>query len=671
MSYVNDPRRHNVLNLLGGSTGTQYVIPVYQRNYVWLPTIQVKDLLDDIKKNVEDNTRIHFIGIIIYLAAGKGSSYERKFYVIDGQQRLTTIFLILYALLDLSKSSNNQSLSEELLNSYLTNPYARNDKLKVKLKPLMNDSSIYEKIASGKCHLMTDKEKDTNLYKSYEYILNYLKKLNTKYDLEEIKEALNRLYLVDFPLGENDNAHQIYESINAKGSKLLSIDLIRNFVLMHTDNDQKEELYENHWFPIEDKFISNTRLEDFFRFFLMNRRLNFISKKNVYDDFQKWYFDNIPKSNMKTLLDEIDIYSDCFNDLYYSELTTIDPLIRSKVQEFRHISSDMPAPFMMEVYKLFKNSEIEAIEFNEITSIIISFIVRRAIIGLDTSGISRFFTTVLKKIYELVDNEDISFLEATKLIFVDSNTGVASRMPTNIELKESLLMINAYDNRDALRWVFDKIENDNNPLQISTKKLQIEHLLPQSSTKWLTELNVDQETYEKYMNKLGNLTLATKKDNITMSNNLFDYKKQILEDSSHLRMNVSILKLTKWNLEEIDKRTVELINQIIALYPYFESNLTNKDVLISGNSTKNANFDFYSRGINKGDTIKFIDDPNITAEVINDRQVRFEGKTWYLSSLTREIYERKNLANKSGAYAGPKYFSFEGTRLSDMPIIIN
>ncbi len=571
MSHISDPRRHYMLDFLGGSNGTQFVIPVYQRNYVWVPNIQVKDLLEDINKNLKDKKRYHFIGIVIYLEVGKGSGTERKFYIIDGQQRLTTIFLILYALLKLSEEQNNNNLSGELRDRFLTNPYVKDDKLKVKLKPLMNDSDIYEKIAYGKTESLTKKERNSNIAKSFDYILKYLIKLNKTYSLEEIRDSINRLYLVDFPLGPNDNAHQIYESINAKGSKLLSVDLIRNFILMNTKPEEKEELYENKWFPIENKFENGKKLEDFFRFFLINKTRDFVSKNNIYDEFQNWYYRSVDGSEMRELLDEIDIFSDYYLDLYKNDINGIDKKIRNVLKEFRVISSDMPAPFMMEVYLQYKTNVLSSYDFNEITDIIISFIVRRAIIGLDTSGITRFFTSLIRRVYENVDIYNTNFLEATKITIINNNTKAASRMPTDSELWERLQNLNVYDNRDALKWVFDKIENDNNPLQIDTSKLQIEHLLPQSNTKWINELGISEEKYAQNMNRLGNLTLATQKDNIVMSNNLFDYKKQILQDSAHLRMNIEILNLKKWDIEEIDKRTNSLIELIITLYKYNSS----------------------------------------------------------------------------------------------------
>lgn len=568
MSYVSDPKRHFVLELLKSGGGSQYVIPVYQRNYVWEPTKQVKDLLDDVKGLLEGKYNYHFIGIIIYLESSGGSSTNKQFYVIDGQQRLTTIFLMLYALKHLSLIKGNSDLSEEIENLYLTNPYVKNDKLKMKLKPLMNDSDVYDKIAQNKLDLLTEEEKNSNVAKSYLYIYKYLERESKVFNLAEIKDSLNKLYLVDFPLGEKDNAHQIYESINAKGYKLLSVDLIRNFVLMNAEHNEKETIFKEFWLPIENQYNDNNKLEKFFRFFIINRTRGFVSKNNVYQEFQSWFNSRKKTKNTTEIMEEIKVFSNHYLDIYENNAITIKKSIRDKISEFRIITSDMPAPFMLEIYDLFVNDQLESTEFNEITSIIISFIVRRAIIGLDTSAISRFFTTLIKNVMDIKEEQSINLAEATKIAIINKNINLAARFPTDNELKEQLKYLNVYAYKDALKWVFDKIENYGNPIPIDTNKLQIEHLLPQSETKWIKELGITLEEYEKHLNRLGNLTLAAGKDNSSMSNNLFDYKKAILKNTNHLRLNTEIYNLSKWDIGEIDRRNSNLIDKIIELYPY-------------------------------------------------------------------------------------------------------
>ncbi len=414
---------------------------------------------------------------------------------------------------------------------------------------------------------------------------------------------------------------------------------------MNTKDEDKETLYEEKWHPIEDKFNDNAALENFFRFFLINRTKNFVAKNNVYDEFQKWFYSKSEMYGMREILDEIDRYSDYYLDVYYKDINDLNPKIRDIIREFRYISSDMPASFIMEAYSMIDSKEIKVDEFIEIVSIINSFIVRRAIIGLDTSGITRFFPTLLKKVYDLMSLEGVNFLEATKIVVINNNTGVASRMPTDSELKDNLLHINVYNYKDALKWVFDKIENHNNPMPISTKHLQIEHLLPQSNKKWIDLLGVTEDQYEYHLNRLGNLTLATQKDNVIMSNNMFEYKKSVLKESAHLRLNLEIINLNDWNVEEINKRTLYLIDKIIELYPYYASELENDTLREYKESSLPRMKELIDAGvINVGDVIYLTIDKNASkAILIDESHVEFKGEKVKLNEWGQRVSGWKSI----------------------------
>ncbi len=639
MSYVGDPKRHYVLNLLQGGGGSQYVIPVYQRNYVWEPAKQVKDLLDDIKGILDKRYKNHFIGIIIYLISSGGSSTDKQFYVIDGQQRLTTIFLILYALKHLSIESNQNELSKEIKNYYLTNPYVEDNKLKMKLKPLMNDSGVYKKISENKISELTPEEKKSNVAKSYSYIYKYLEKLSKRYKLSEIKDSLNKLYLVDFPIGANDNAHQIYESINAKGYKLLSVDLIRNFVLMNASHEEKEMLFKNYWLPIENNYKDNRKLEKFFRFFVINRTRGFVSKNNIYNEFQSWFFSRRKTKSTLEIMEEIKLFSNYYLELYENDIKTINKHISKIIEEFRTITSDMPAPFMLEAYDMFINDELSNEEFKEVTTIIISYIVRRAIIGLDTSAISRFFTTLIKGVMDVKEEFNVDFVDATKIAIINKNINLGARFPSDNELKEQLKYLNVYAYKDALRWVFDKIENHNNPIPIDTKKLQIEHLLPQSESKWIDELGITLEEYENHLNRLGNLTLAAGSDNAKMSNNIFEYKKEILKSTNHLRINTEVYTLNKWDISEIDKRNIKLIDEIIKLYPYSLGSITEETELKKGKQNLPKMKELIKLGVlSPGMNLVITINPkNSKAKLIDDKYVEYKGENLTINEWGRLI----------------------------------
>jgi hypothetical protein len=188
---------------------------------------------------------------------------------------------------------------------------------------------------------------------------------------------------------------------------------------------------------------------------------------------------------------------------------------------------------------------------------------------LDTSDITRFFGPYLNKVLEDCNGDYTNVYEYSKKWLVNQNRGKAAYMPDNNQLKEYLEYANVYVNRSTLKVVFDKIETHNNPAVVNLRDLSIEHLMPQTPTdEWLQALNIDTETYEKNLHRLGNLTIATKADNSKMSNNPWEYKKAILEETSHIKMNKEILDLPKWDIEEIDNRTIQLIEKIIELYPY-------------------------------------------------------------------------------------------------------
>ncbi len=379
---------------------------------------------------------------------------------------------------------------------------------------------------------------------------------------------------------------------------------------------------------------------------MINRTRDFIAKKNVYNEFQNWYYSMKSVTDMSAILEEINIFSDYYLNLYYTNLNDIDSKIRNTIREFRFISSDMPAAIMLEVYSMYSNREIDYKEFNEFTNLIISFIVRRAIIGLDTSGITRFFPTLIKKINEIKEINKISFLEASKNVIVNMNVNVASRMPTDNELRDNLEHINVYSYKDALKWVFDKIENHNNPLIIDTKKLQIEHLLPQSSKKWIEELGISQEDYEYQMNRLGNLTLATQVDNVTMSNNLFEFKKNILSDTAHLKLNMHILNLKSWGVEQINERTTLLINKIIELYPYYDSKkLNNEEKTVVNQKSLPRMKELIDMGdVNIGDILYLTSYPNSSeAKLVDDKFVEYKGEIITLNQWGQKVTGWKSI----------------------------
>ena len=247
MSNIQPPIRTGLLDFIQKSIGSQFVIPVYQRNYTWTANKGVKQYLDDLKSVLNGEYKNHFLGIIIYIDTAIDFS-TKEFSVIDGQQRLTTTFLILYAIRYIMKENKMDDAIVALDGQFLTNPFA-SERIKYKLKPLVADDDVYQLIINEKLENITNK--NSTVYKNFVYIYKEIKKLNKEYDLNQILTALNQLYVVCIPLSEDDNAQKIFESINATGVKLTASDLIRNYLLMEMKSDLQEKYYKEYWMQIE------------------------------------------------------------------------------------------------------------------------------------------------------------------------------------------------------------------------------------------------------------------------------------------------------------------------------------------------------------------------------------------------------------------------------------
>lgn len=569
------PIKTGLLDFFRRSTGNQFVIPVYQRNYTWTASKEVKQYFEDLENVINGTYDKHFLGIIIYLDTPIDFK-SREFSVIDGQQRLTTTFLILYAIRALMIEQGLKEDANAVEMQYLVNQFV-DEKFKYKLKPLVSDDEVYQQIVNDQFNKIT--EKNSNIYKNYCWIVKRVTKLLENYTFDNILMALNQLYIVCIPISKEDHPQKIFESINSTGAKLAASDLIRNYILMDIQSDIQEKYYTNYWTKLE-KYVSSDskKLQLFFRMFLACKNKTLSNVTSIYRDFKVWYKNELQNDDVESILKDIVLYAKYYYIIYFCPLDILDNNIKNSIQEYRKILSDMPAPFLMEIYHLYdqKNEDGETLisvdQFNEIVELINIYLIRRSICGLDTSDITRLFPTLLKDVLNECNGSYKYIVDYVKKNIVNKQRGKSANMPDDEYLKVYLKTANVYNNRLTLRVIFDRMETKGNPAPVDLSKLSVEHLMPQTPTKeWLNQLKVDEITYEKYLHRLGNLTLATKVDNSKMKNKPWEYKKEILYDTSHLIMNKQILEIDKWSIKEIEKRTDYLIEKIIELYPYFNA----------------------------------------------------------------------------------------------------
>ena len=571
-SQENTPVRVGVLDLLYNSQGSQYVIPAYQRNYTWTAGKEVRQLLDDMNEVLKGTYSKHFIGIMIYLEKSL-SPFVRERAIIDGQQRLTTIFLTLYAIKETLIERGRDNDAQMLENNYLIN--LTNKDIKYKLKPLVADDVVYQQIINRDFESIENTA--SNVFKNFTYIKNEVNDYFNRYSLEEILSGINKLYLVCVPIAETDYPQRIFESINATGAKLTASDLIRNFILMPIASDTQDEYYSKYWKKLESLVSEDAKkLEAFFRFFIMAKNQAVVNKSSVYFAFVNWYKANAQTFGIEGIFKEIVSYATYYNVIYQKDVQDIESCLRKPIGEFRSILSDMPAPLLLELYALHTQKDssgkdlISGSDLGVIIEVLNSYLMRRSLCGMDTSDISRYFPTLLKDVLAECNGKYDNIVEIFKKNLVNRNRGGSQQMPDDKTLRDKILNANMYTLRAWVQIFFRKLESEDNPAPVDFSKLSIEHLMPQTATaEWYSALGVDKEVYEQNVHRLGNLTLAAKPDNSKMGNKVWEYKNKVLSTTSHLKINEKILEKEQWTINDIDNRTESLIEAISVLYPYY------------------------------------------------------------------------------------------------------
>lgn len=562
---MSEPKRTGLLELLRASQGCQFVIPVYQRNYTWKASEQVKQYLSDLENVLKGDYKNHFLGIIIYLEKSIDFA-AREFSVIDGQQRLTTTFLMIYAIKELLEKVGDVDKVKQIEGQFLTNPYAA-DNVKYKLKPLVSDDNVYRCIVENRMDEIDDL--NSNVLKNYRYISDKLEQwIGMGYDANQILMAMDKLYLVCVPISGEDNAQKIFESINATGVTLTAADLIRNYLLMDLQSDIQEDYYARYWKKIEDNVSQDSKkLEMFFRMFLAIKTYCLVPRNSVYREFMAWVDAN--SMDIKNLFEELLEYAKIYNYLLESKLDGMNEKLRVALNDFRRIDSDLPIAIIMEFCKLYRTNVISAEKLGETILAINAYLLRRSICDMNSQNISKLFPTILKKVLERCNNDYSQLVEVLNQEMVGNNAATSgSYMPTDKQMHEALHSANVYK-RPALRIVLDRMELDNNPAPVDLSALSIEHLMPQTpSEEWLEELDTDIEIYQENLHRLGNLTLAAKRDNSKMGNDVWNYKNEVLKGTAHLTINMELLSIDRWDLTQIEARTIKMIDRICKLYPY-------------------------------------------------------------------------------------------------------
>ena len=536
---------------------SQFRIPIYQRTYSWTER-ECERLWEDIlttgkKKDVP----AHFIGSIVYIEEGLYQvSNLSPLLVIDGQQRLTTISLIIEALArHVGKKEPVKGFSsKKLRNYYLLNPDEEGKEYynllltqtdKESLKALLDQKPWPEKPS-------------VRIKENFELFEQKIKELGN--DIEALCIGLSKLFVVDISLSRDaDNPQLIFESMNSTGRELSQADLIRNFILMGLEPEHQKKLYEDHWRPMELAFGQedySNYFDNFIRDYLTIKTKEIPNVKKVYDEFK----DYSHKKEMDALVADIHKFSDYYCKIALNKET--EKSLKEAFSDLRELKVSVSYPFLLQVYDDYKENLLSLKDFEYIVRLVESYVFRRTVCNIPTYALNKIFATLSRNI-----NKD-RYIESLKGYFLWQSS--YRRFPKDEEFFREIQVHDLYNFRSRSYWL-RRLENYDRKERIDVNEYTIEHILPQNenlSQKWRQALGENwEEIQSKYLHTLGNLTLT--RYNSEYQDKFFTEKQQMKGGfkESPLRVNEGLGTINTWDENQIKVRAERLAKKAITVWP--------------------------------------------------------------------------------------------------------
>ncbi|WP_139543071.1 DUF262 domain-containing protein [Helicobacter pylori] len=542
--------KQSTVNDFFALTGTIFSIPVYQRNYTWEEE-NCEKLLQDIV-SISQNKKTHFMGSITYILHliddEKSLRKLQEFVIIDGQQRVTTIMLLLKAIETKIPDEEIKKEIDGLIN--LTGQ-------RLRLKPIKSDKEAFDLVMQNRSHEIQGVSHIKNNYKFFTKELdNYISK---GYRIEEIYGAFLRLKIVviGLELGEDD-PQVVFESINATGVQLKGLDLIRNYLMMGENSDNQNRLYNTYWVPLED-WLGERDLNDFIKTYL---RIYFEDRlkegeREVYYMLKAHHRENFP-NDIQGLMSDMREYGriyQIFLDRDHYFLHRGDPQqlanLRLRIKDLVKIKFGVAKPFILRCARDFEEGKLDYENFHEILQILISYFVRRSVCG-DSTPLTRF----LYSLYRQLENVSADALKR----YLGKSVGQMA-FPNDDKIKAAFLVRNAYAANQVCKLILLEIEKLSNAEPPKEENLEVEHFYPKTPTQEWRDRVGDYFTFEQdYLNNFGNLTLSGQ--NQRLGNKPYEVKIALMEEYSSLHLNDYFINNThSWGIEEVKARSEYLADQ--------------------------------------------------------------------------------------------------------------
>jgi predicted transport protein len=621
---------HPFSRIINGTT--QFVIPVFQRDYAWSDA-QCAQLWSDILHAAgSEGDRGHFLGSIVYVATGDSSAGFTRWLLIDGQQRMTTLSLLLIALRDHIRETKWTGADDDptprRIDAYFLKNVQEDGTREQKLVLRRHDQETLLALIDGR-------EMPTNvsdrILENYGFFRDQLSGVNPS----DVYKGIGRLIIVDVTLDRQlDDPQLIFESLNSTGIDLSQSDLIRNFILMRLPEREQTGCYEAYWSKIEELFRGSEWVFDSFaRDYVALKTVAAKQEKatEIYYAFRR-FFPQLQASfgGLEAALADVLLFA-----RYYAAFSLgrgVSGNLASRLGQVRRLV-DVPAVLVMRLYECCeKLGTLREEEFLESLALIESYVLRRAICGYQTRGYWQVFANLAYRV------RDDSPLLDLKVEFARLRENY--RFPSDEEFQRALIERDLYALR-VCRHLLDSLENYNTKELMDTGHYSIEHIMPQNErlpTPWRSMLGENwREVHKIWLNRLGNLTLTGY--NSEYQDHSFDQKKTIKGgfSESAVRLNKFVREQPVWTAVEIEERTHDLARRALQVWP---------PLVVAQQQIASASRREMQELVAKRDVSKV----KMTAEA----RVLFEKLRSRIIAIDAEILELAE--SNSVSYHGPEFF---------------
>lgn len=552
-----DATKGNIYSILNGNK--QFLIPVYQRYYSW-DLEQCRRLWNDIVDMQKKNKQGHFVGSIVNIAEQAMPTGVQKYMIIDGQQRITTLTLLLIALRNYANThiEDTSINARRIDNMLLKNEYESGDE-RYKLLLTENDRDILIRLVEEK---PISEDIVSRLLTNYGFFLSQIEKL----DLQpaEVYESIGKLQIVNITLDRAvDDAQAIFESLNSTGKELSESDLIRNYILMGLDNIEQSYVYEHLWRPMELLFEyekQDSVMDRFFRDYITMKICRIPKIDKVYSEFKSYHV-NCEFASIRELCQDLLTYATYYTNMVFER--SKDKKLKALYADINDLRMEVAFPFLLKVHNDCTEGIITEADLKEIIQMCISYVFRRNVCDIPTNSLNKTFATLRNEV-KLDD-----YLNSIKAFFILRDD--YKQFPNDDRFDTAFVSRDVYNMR-VRNYVLSHLENFDNKAPIMIENYTIEHIMPQNSNpndEWKKELGPNWKDVQKtYLHTIGNLTLTAY--NSEMSDKPFIEKLEMTGGfkESALRLNAYLVKLTEWNEAHIKERAFLLAKKANEVWAY-------------------------------------------------------------------------------------------------------